>query len=195
MWHTNLRWSLKLLMLRTLDDFRDMVLYHFFLPPLVHILHTATNSEGRCEVYLVISVISIVVLATFQQLSFFLTISVTLDRNQTTVTLLLQQVHMLTMQLDVASGRHVCQEFMLRLHFHLLTNILWLNWPYSSDLEAPPLLLTRSTGSTGILQRQSTDASVLVSTFHLRVKDIFRLLDRGNTAVESSNVTHTARLK
>lgn len=67
------------------------------------------------------------------------------------------------MQPDIAWRSQKCQEL---LHFLLLTNRHWLNWPYNCDLEAPPpLLLTCSTGSTGILQCQSTDASVLHPIF------------------------------
>jgi len=45
--------SLKL-MLRTLNDFMDIELYHFFLSLLACILHTATNSsKGRCEFYFI----------------------------------------------------------------------------------------------------------------------------------------------
>ena len=114
-------------------------------------------------------------------------------RTETMVTLLLQTVQVLEIQLVVASKKHLCQEFTLRLHSLSHTNRLteltlhFWSWITSSGctLQYCP--------NMGLSETKHT--SVFMTNFQPRVKAVFSFTDRGNMAEESSSVTHTGRLK
>lgn len=114
-------------------------------------------------------------------------------RTETMVTLLLQTVQVLEIQLVVASKKHLCQEFTLRLHSLSHTNRL-------TELTLHLWSWITSSGCTlqywpnrGLSETKHT--SVFMTDFHPRVKAVFSFTDRGNMAEESSSVTHTGRLK
>lgn len=110
-------------------------------------------------------------------------------RTETMVTLLLQAVHMLEIQLAVASKKHFSQEFTLRLHFLLHTSTDSIPLILNCLLWLYPAVLAQQE----FFRDKAYILLYLRQIFHPRVKAIF--IDRGNMAAESSNITHTGRLK
>lgn len=81
-------------------------------------------------------------------------------RTETMVSLLLQAIHMLD-----TIGCSKQEAFFSGIHTEITFSFTHLYRLYTSDPELSPLVVSHSTGPTGIFQRQSIHTSVFTTNF------------------------------
>lgn len=165
-----------------------------FSPSLPCILHTATkSSERRCEFCLFISVISIIVLAIYYH-RFFLT---KYQRDTAQKSNYGYSSPPVSPQARDAAWCSTQEPKMPRVitscytHKQTVTELTLQLWSWSISSSASNLQYWLNRNSSVPEHR----CFCTLSNFHHSMKAAFSFLDRGNMAMEPSNISHTRRLK